>query len=61
MRSFVLVALLALPVGCAHRNQNLAVRKNDKPPRGDFSRSHAQNGDRDQPSPEVPLAHPTVP
>ncbi len=61
MRSLVLLALLALPVGCAHRDQNLAVRKDTKPPRGDFSHSHARETERGQPASEAPLANPPVP
>lgn len=61
MRSLVLVALLGLPAGCAHHSQNLAVRKNDKPPRGDFMRTPAQEHGAGVPAEPPPIDTPAVP
>lgn len=59
MRSVVLLALLAMPAGCAHRDQNLAARKDTKPPHGDFEPS-PQRGESAAPT-AVPTVKPPVP
>lgn len=43
MRSLLVLLLLAMPAGCAHRAQNLAARKERPPPRGDFQQSAARD------------------
>jgi hypothetical protein len=43
MRKLMLVALLAVPYGCAHHEpRNLAQRQSTKTPRGDFDGARRQ-------------------
>ncbi len=65
MRMLVLVAMVALPLGCAHRHEarNVAQRQPGTTPRGDFDSGRHDDRSRHRPTAPVepPIVTPPIP